>query len=155
MTVNSRSLSFALVLALSPGVTNAKSITTPDKPAEVAAAFETALASGNAEVASALLAADVLIYESGGQESSRDEYAAAHMKGDMAFLGASKREVLSRAEGGDNQNAWVSTRSRIIGHHRDKDVDILSTETLVLKKTSEGWRIVHIHWSSRPATKSH
>lgn len=119
----------------------------------IADAFEAALTSGDEAAAQALLAPDVLIYESGGQEASREEYASHHMKGDIAFLRASRREVLSRASGGDGAHGWVSTRSRITGHHRDKDVDILSTETMVLKRTSEGWRITHIHWSSRPAAK--
>lgn len=113
-------------------------------------AFEAALVKGDAAAATALLAPDVLIYESGGQESSRDEYAGHHMKGDMAFLAASKREVLSRAEGGDARHAWVTTRSRLTGRHRGKDIDVFSTETMVLKSTPQGWRIVHIHWSSRP-----
>lgn len=120
-------------------------------PAMVADAFEAAIVKGDEAAAKLLLAPDVLIYEAGGQESSRDEYAAHHMKGDMAFLAASKRQMLSRAEGGDDQNAWVSTRSRITGRHKDKDIDVFSTETLMLKNTPDGWRIVHIHWSSRPA----
>ena len=125
------------------------------KAAATVDAFEAAIVKGNEAMAKALLAPDVLIYESGGQETSRDEYAAHHMKGDMAFLAGSKREVLSRASGGDDQHAWVTTRSRITGRHKDKDVDILSTESMILKNTSEGWRIVHIHWSSRPASKDH
>jgi ketosteroid isomerase-like protein len=114
-------------------------------------AFEAALVKGDAAAASALLASDVLVYESGGQESSREEYAGHHMKGDMAFLAGSKREVLSRAEGGNAQQAWVSTRSRLTGRHGGKEIDVFSTETMVLDNTAQGWRIVHIHWSSRPA----
>ena len=124
-------------------------------PVATVDAFEAAIVKGDETTAKKLLAPDVLIYESGGQETSRDEYAAHHMKGDMAFLAGSKREVLSRASGGDDQHAWVTTRSRITGRHKDKDVDILSTESMLLKNTSEGWRIVHIHWSSRPASKDH
>ena len=85
------------------------------------------------------------------QVYAREEYASHHMKGDMAFLAGSKREVLSRAEGGDGRHAWVSTRSRITGRHKDKAVDIFSTESMVLKYTPAGWRIVHIHWSSQNA----
>ena len=114
-------------------------------------AFEAAIVKGDEATAKTLLAPDVLIYETGGQESSREEYASHHMKGDMAFLAGSKREVLSRAEGGDGQHAWVSTRSRITGRHKDQPVDIFSTESMVLKYTPAGWRIVHIHWSSRNA----
>lgn len=118
-------------------------------------AFDRALGSGDAPAVMALLAPDVLIYESGGQESSREEYAAHHMKSDMAFLASMQRTILGHDSGGDDQNAWVSTRSRIAGRFKDKDIDLLSTESLVLRNTAEGWRIVHIHWSSRPASKDH
>ncbi len=129
----------------------------PNTATSVAAveAFEAAIVRGDESAAQALLAPDVLIYESGGQESSRDEYAANHMKGDMAFLAGSKRKVLARAEGGDDRHAWVSTRTRITTRHKDQDVDIFSTESMMLKNTPQGWRIVHIHWSSQPAPKDH
>lgn len=123
-------------------------------PAAVVDAFEAAIAKGD-EAAAALLAPGVLIYESGGQESSREEYVSHHMKSDMAFLAGSKREMLSRSEGGDDQHAWVATRSRIVARHQGKDVDLFSTGSVMLKRTPEGWRIVHIHWSSRPAAKAH
>lgn len=130
----------------------------PKTPAASAAAtvvaFQSAIVKGDEAAASMLLAPDVLIYETGGQESSRDEYAAHHMKGDMAFLAGSKHETLSRAEGGDDRLAWVSTRSRIRTRYKDKDLDIFSTESVVLRNTPAGWRIVHIHWSSRPVTQN-
>ena len=31
-----------------------------------------------------------------------------------------------------------------------KALSLLSTESMVLRKTGADWRIVHIHWSSRP-----
>lgn len=144
------------VLALnSPALAHEKKDSQAVTPAAAVDAFEAALVKGDEAAVQTLLAPDVLIYESGGQESSRDEYAAHHMKGDMAFLAGSKREVLARSEGGDAQHAYVSTRSRITGRHKEKDVDIISTETIVLKYGVLGWRIVHIHWSSRPASKDH
>jgi ketosteroid isomerase-like protein len=36
--------------------------------------------------------------------------------------------------------------------HAEKDgkpMTIASTETMVLRSTGTGWKIVHIHWSSR------
>jgi len=33
-----------------------------------------------------------------------------------------------------------------------KSVKLVSTETMILRKNADGWRIVHIHWSSRPAS---
>jgi len=120
-------------------------------PAGTADALDYAIAHGDEAQVKALLAPDVLIYESGGQESSRDEYAAHHMKADMAFTAHVQRKVLDRRQGSAGELAWVATRSRVTGTYKDKPIDELSTETLVLKRTPEGWRVVHIQWSSRPA----
>jgi hypothetical protein len=37
-------------------------------------------------------------------------------------------------------------RSR--GRFRDRDVDRVGTETMVLVRTGERWKVRHIHWSS-------
>ncbi len=113
-------------------------------------AFQRALAAGDATAVGNLLAPDVLIYESGGQESSREEYMSHHMKGDMAFLAKAQMQIIERKHGASGNLAWVATRSRITTVHRDKPVDIYSTESLVLERKPEGWRIVHVQWSSRP-----
>lgn len=120
-------------------------------PIGTADAFSAALTAGDEATVKRLLAPDVLIYESGGQESSRDEYASHHMKADMAFLAHMQAKLVERKHGANGDFAWVATRSRITGTHKDKPVDLHSTETLVLKRGPEGWRIVHLQWSSRPA----
>jgi ketosteroid isomerase-like protein len=122
----------------------------PDDPREVAERFNRALTQGDAATARALLLPDVLIYESGGIESSAEEYFGHHMPADMAFLANLKRELLSQTSGGDGSGTWVATRSRLSGSHKGKAVDLDSTETLVMRKTPTGWRIAHIHWSSAP-----
>lgn len=119
-------------------------------PLAVATAFSAAIASGDEATVKALLAPDVLIYESGGQEGSRDEYAAHHLKSDMAFLAKAQIRVLDRKHGASGDLAWVATRSRITGMARDTPVDLYSTESLVLKRLPGGWQIVHVQWSSRP-----
>lgn len=118
--------------------------------AGTAAAFSAAIVAGDEATAKSLLDPDVLIYESGRQENSRDEYAAHHLKGDMAFLAKARVQVLDRKHGTNGDLAWVATRSRISGTHKEKPVDVFSTETMVLKRVTESWRIVHIQWSSRP-----
>ena len=75
------------------------------------------------------------------------------MQGDAAFLKTATQEVSARTGDSAGDLAWVASEQRITGTSRDKPVDILSTETMVLQKTRDGWRIVHIHWSSRPAAK--
>ena len=117
--------------------------------ADLAARFSAALVAGDQAAVAQLVNPDVLIFESGNVESSRAEYEGDHMLADMAFLAALEVELISRKviELGNN-GAVVSSRSRLFGHYKDRDIDVLSTETLVLKKTNGKWRIVHIHWSS-------
>ena len=49
--------------------------------------------------------------------------------------------------------AWVATESLLEAKEDGKDLLLLSTETMLLRKTDAGWTIVHIHWSSRKAPK--
>ena len=119
-------------------------------PTGTADAFAAALGAGDEATVKLLLAPDVLIYESGGQESSRDEYAAHHMKADMAFLAKAQVQVIDRRHGTSGDLAWVATRSRTTGTYKDKPVDFYGTESLVLRRDPGGWRIVHVQWSSQP-----
>lgn len=124
----------------------------PRGPEEVVAAFHDALARGDRAGATTLLAAGVIIFESGGAELSREEYASHHLGADMEFAKATKREVVDRQAGeAAGDAAWVLTRSRTSGRFRDRPVDLRGTETMLLRKTADGWRIVHIHWSSAKA----
>jgi ketosteroid isomerase-like protein len=97
----------------------------------------------------AVLSPDVLIFESGGAERSRAEYASHHMKSDMAFLAQMGHDQISQAASEQGDAAWIVTESRIYGRYKDKDIDIVSTETAVLERGEDGWKIVHLHWSSR------
>jgi len=123
-------------------------------PVQVVESFGQALRSRDTGRALELLAPDVLIYEFGGQEASRDEYAADHMKGDMEFLAAATVERLDQRQALSGNIAIVTTRSRVKGQYQSKPFDQLSTETMVLRHAGGAWRITHIHWSSRPAPKT-
>lgn len=112
--------------------------------------FRRALESGNETAALRLLAPELLIYESGDQDRSRSNYAKHHLGADMAFLAKAKVRVLEQTSSGDRGLAWVATRSRIVSGARE----LIGTETMVLRSGTDGWRIVHIHWSSRPATRN-
>lgn len=123
---------------------------TASTPQAAVDAFQAALKSGDATTAARWLAPDVLIYEGGGAERSRAEYAGHHLAADMAFLKTAQVDVLKRASGGDENEAWITTESRIRGKSsKGKPLDVASTETALLRKTDEGWQIVHLHWSSR------
>jgi ketosteroid isomerase-like protein len=122
------------------------------EPVAVVEAFFKALAAADFGAATALLDAEALIFESGGVERSRAEYASHHMKDDASFLQAATQRVLSRSTDARGELAWVATESRLTTAGA-KPADIISTETMVLRRSSDGWRIVHIHWSSRKAPK--
>ncbi|MEX0691387.1 MAG: nuclear transport factor 2 family protein [Gemmatimonadales bacterium] len=121
-------------------------------PADAVAAFHAALAAGDSAAAVRWLDPDVVIFESGGAELSAAEYAGHHLPGDMAFAVAVTRTVEDQQVHEAGDVAWVATRSRTTGTYRDRAVDVRGTETMILRRTATGWRIVHVHWSSRRAT---
>ncbi|MGH8033636.1 MAG: YybH family protein [Nevskiaceae bacterium] len=143
----------ALLAALSACTSNVRQ-RDPAAALNVVRAFQAALVQGDEAAARQLLAPEALIYESGGMET-REQYASGHLKGDMAFLKAVQLQTLEQTQTPSGDLAVVSTRSRISGEYKGKPVDLLSTETMVLKRGPEDWKIVHIHWSSRPASKAH
>jgi len=120
-----------------------------DGPVFALNSFHAALNSGDKQTVIAALSPDVLIFESGGAERSRAEYASHHMKSDMAFLAQMEHDEISQNASEQGDTAWIVTESRIYGRYKDKDIDIVSTETAVLKRGADGWKIVHLHWSSR------
>jgi ketosteroid isomerase-like protein len=117
---------------------------------EVIGQFSAALQAGDLERAGKLLADDVLILESGGAENSRGEYLGGHALHDAAFLKKAHVVVTRRTARVEGPLAWAGTESELHTTKEGKPITLLSTETMVLKQTAAGWRIVHIHWSSRP-----
>jgi len=120
---------------------------------ETVRAVHQALAAQEKEQVLALLSPEVLIFESGGAELSRAEYASHHLGADMEFSAATVRKVTDQETGQKEALAWVLTRSQTTGSFRGKEIDAKGVETMLLKHTPDGWRIFHIHWSSR-STKS-
>lgn len=120
----------------------------PD-PVTVVTRFHGALAAGDSTGALAMLLPGVVIYEAGGVEASRDEYRQHHLPADMAFSVAVTRAVTRVHADSAGDVAWVLTESHSKGTFRERAVDARGVETMVLRRTTEGWRIAHIHWSSR------
>lgn len=116
--------------------------------AAIVDAFHAALNRGDTRGALTLLATDALIFEQGGVERSKAEYAAHHLAADAQFAQAVTTTVTRRIGGGSGTTAWVATEARLTGTYKGKPVDRLSTETMVLRRSGSAWKIVHIHWSS-------
>lgn len=113
--------------------------------------FHAALAAGDTDKALGLLAPDVLIVEEGGAERSRAEYAGHHLAADAAFTRAVPGAPLSRSGQAEGDLAYIVSESRMTGVYGGKPVDRLSAETMILRRGPAGWKIIHIHWSSRAA----
>lgn len=114
-------------------------------------AFHAAMGRGDAAAVADLLLDDAVIFEQGGAESSKAEYVEAHLPGDISYSQGMSDTITSRRSTVQAGVAWVLTQGRTTGTYEGKKVDRLTTETMVLKKTRSGWRIAHIHWSSRAA----
>ena len=120
-------------------------------PAEVVDAFHAALERGDARAAQSLLTEDALIFEEGGAERGKAEYSAHHLGADAAFSKAVPGKVTRRAGGAAGNIAWIATEGRTTGAWKAKAIDRVTTETMVLRRSGGGWKIVHIHWSSAAA----
>jgi ketosteroid isomerase-like protein len=109
--------------------------------------FTRALLSNDLDAAAAELDANVVILEMGGAEHSKAEYLAGHAKHDAEFLAAAQLTLRRRAAAASGDVAWVLSESTIKALLKTPD-PIDATETMVLRRTAAGWKIVHIHWSS-------
>ena len=113
--------------------------------------FHAALRRGDASAAAALVANDALIFEEGGAERSKAEYAARHLPADAEFSKAVASTVTRRAGGANGTLAWIATEGRMTGTYKGKALDRLTTETMLLRRSGGDWKIAHIHWSSAAA----
>lgn len=137
--------------AHAPAATPAGAISDQAKPAvAVVEQFSKALQAADFARVRELLADDVLILESGGAERSREEYLGHHAISDAAFLKVAHMQIKRRTARAEGPLVWVGTESELHATKDGKPLTLLSTETMILRKTGADWRIVHIHWSSRP-----
>lgn len=146
----------ALALALVPAPALAQAHAHGGQPSDSAAvaqvihAYHAALQAADTAAALGLLADDLLVAESGGLET-REEYVSHHLPGDMAFAGAVSREPLSLHVTVAGDVAWAVSSSRTTGTYRDRAINSVGAELMVLSRVGGAWRIRAIHWSSRQA----
>ena len=123
--------------------------TAPPEALAVVESFHRALGSRDRDAALALLAPDVRIFESGGVEESRDEYASHHLGSDMEFAAATERTVFGRRSGSSGEMAFVLTETGTTGTFRGRPIEASGVETVLLQNRAGRWLITHVHWSSR------
>ena len=152
--MKTNTLPFCIAVALTMCISAAA--VTADESATVAAAveaFHTALAHGDAKAAMTLLAADAVILESGSAET-RAEYESHHLPEDIEFaqtVHSNRFDVRVQIEG---NTAWLTSRSKTEGSFEGKPVNSVGAELVIMTKTSAGWQIRAIHWSSHKAPKT-
>jgi ketosteroid isomerase-like protein len=111
-------------------------------------AFHTALRRGDTRSAAALLADDALIFEEGGAERTKAEYAAHHLPADAEFSKLVTSTVTRRMGGANGALAWITSEGRMTGTYKGKALDRVTTETMVLRRRAGAWKVIHIHWSA-------
>jgi ketosteroid isomerase-like protein len=126
-----------------------------DDPADVRAVretirgFDAALRAADFDRVSALLDPEVVVLEAGGAERSREEYLAEHARADAEFLKRARSLETGNEIHVAGDAAW-STKTSVMQFDRDgKPATVHSAETMILRRGPDGWRIVHMHWSSR------
>lgn len=117
-------------------------------PESVVEAFHAALAAGDSASALELLHPEVLVFEQGAAENL-EEYRSHHLAADIRFASQTTRHVIEPRAEIRGDVAIYTTRAHTVGRVGSRDIDSSGVETMVLTLTEAGWRILHIHWSSR------
>ena len=115
----------------------------------VARSFQRALQQGDRAAVLALLSDDVAIHEA-GHSQSRDEYAAAHLGEDIAFLQAAQVTPGPMRSGLHAEQAVVESSSEIKTTSNGKAKSFRNLETLTLRKQGANWLIAAVDWRSDP-----
>jgi ketosteroid isomerase-like protein len=113
--------------------------------------FHQALSEGYREGVLRLLAEDAVIFETGYVEANREQYASGHLDADLLYAATVRREPVHRKATVVGDLAYVISQSRNHGEFQGEAVNLTNTETMVLRRDGESWRIVHIHWSGHEA----
>ena len=111
--------------------------------------FHLAIVKADRTAAASVLAIDVQIFESGFVERSRDEYLSHHFDADAKFAKTVTRKVIKHTEQVAGNMALILEETESNGTYEGKPIQLIGTETAVLRLNGENWQIVHIHWSSR------
>ena len=148
-----KTLAAALLIAALPAVAHAQGRRPPPPAPGGAAAravvqsFANALQRGDSVRALRLLHPELVVYESGVAEDLA-HYRSHHLAADIAFLSRVTSRTIREQLTVSGGMALYTREYRSQGTWRGKPVDSTGTETLVLVRTGQGWRIRHIHWSS-------
>jgi ketosteroid isomerase-like protein len=115
---------------------------------KVVDAFHAGLKTGDTAGVMSLLASDALLLEAGGIET-RAEYESKHLPADVEFEKSVTTSVMPYRVTVVGDAAWAVSTSEYKGTFRERPVDSVGVELMILSREAAGWRIRAIHWSSR------
>jgi ketosteroid isomerase-like protein len=118
-------------------------------PADAVDAFHAALKKQDTAAALSLLDRDLVVFEFGVVDPTVQAYAFSHLPFDMDVAAVSRWDIQSRHVGGEGDLRWVLTSYHVTGTQADgSPIDQTTLETMILRRTSGLFRIVHMHWST-------
>jgi ketosteroid isomerase-like protein len=115
----------------------------------VIASYDSAVVAGDTARAAGFLHPELVVYEHGHVEGSRDEFVKDHLPGDIDFM---RNATMTRGDqavhvASSGDLAYTTTTYELRGEYEGKKVHSAGTETLVLARTDAGWKIRHAHYS--------
>jgi ketosteroid isomerase-like protein len=111
--------------------------------------FMAALIKGDMVKAGQFLDPGVIVVANGVVYGNREQYLSVAARNDGAFLRAAQRQLLRRWASGGGSFASVISEKVLRAAGDQRTAARLNSETMLLARTDAGWKIVHIHWSSR------
>jgi ketosteroid isomerase-like protein len=121
-------------------------------PADAVDAFHAALKKKDTAAALSLLDRGLVVFEFGVVDPTVEAYAFQHLPFDIDVAAVSTWNIESRRVGGEGDERWVLTTYHVTGKQADgSPIDQITLETMILRRTSGLFRIVHMHWSTNDA----
>lgn len=114
----------------------------------VASDFQRAMGEGYAEGVVRHLAPEVVIFEGGEVvAASGGAYIRGSLQADLRYAATVRRQLVHRKTTVSGEMAVVMSQTRNQGTFEGRAINLMRTETLVLRWIEGAWKIIHIHWS--------
>ena len=118
-------------------------------PVDAVDGFHQALKKRDTAAALSLLDRELVVFEFGVVDPTAEAYALQHLPLDIDAAAATTWTIENRKVGGEGDLRWVLTTYRVTGRQPDgSPIDLTTLETMILRRTSGLFRIVHMHWST-------
>ncbi|NUZ07361.1 nuclear transport factor 2 family protein [Piscinibacter koreensis] len=118
-------------------------------PADAVDGFHAALKRKDTAGALSHLDRSLVVFEFGKMDATIEAYALSHLPGDIDMAAVTDWKLQARRLGGSGDERWVLSTYQVTGKRPDgKPIDQTMLETAIVRRAGDGFRIVHLHWSS-------